>query len=500
MYLLPAVALIALGAGVYGWYQFRGEMNVFGTYKTGASQNGSVVIELRETGFSPSETTIVPGQTVTFTTIRGKDFWPASDPHPTHEYLNGFDSGDPISSGKSWNYTFLESGTWRFHDHLEPSFHGTIVVADTIAGASSGQYGNSDKGDCDGKCFDTLVRATVKKDGIDAAYKLFTDAYAAGKLPRSCHWTAHQIGEAAYDLFREGKEFPISRATSYCGYGFYHGFLEHLLRERPNTDYALSFCALVEKHLGKQGLWNCYHGIGHGFTEDPPAPALWGKPDAILRLGIGMCERLFGSSFPNLNLCLTGVYTVLAGFAEKGEFGISFDPEDPFAFCRTQPYRYQKACYGEFAPKLDSLPGWSLARLLKILEKIHDDKTQRLVVWVVPSVMMAQDILKNNHDAYITGCREFFGNLKNICLGGVVLGFFTHGQPEKQYIEVSHFCEADLLHDDERNFCYQELFHRMRQEYAPEKVAQACDTMPDQYKASCPQSDYKPAYDDPSFD
>lgn len=495
IYFLFAAVLIA----GYFLYHFRDEINILNAQKISNGQNRAIIIELRETGFYPHTINIVPGQTVIFTTTRGKDFWPASDPHPTHEYLKGFDPGAPVPAGKSWSYTFLQPGTWNFHDHVNVSFRGTIIVADVAGNVSSFQ--SSDKGYCDGECFDILVRAAVKKDGIDAGYKLFTDAYAAGKLPRSCHWTAHRIGDAAYELFRAGKEFPISHTTSYCGYGFYHGFLEHLLREKPNTEYALSFCKLVEKQLGKQGLWNCYHGIGHGFTEDPPDPSLWGKPDAILRPGIVMCERLFGTSFPNLNLCLTGVYTVLAGFAEKGEFGISLDSEDPFAFCRTQPYRYHKACYGEFAPKLDSLPGWNLAHLPKILEKIHDAKTERLVVWVVSSVMMARDILKDDHEAHVMGCREnFFGNLKNICLGGILLGFFAHGEPDKQYVKALHFCTADLLDDDERDFCYQELFHRIRQEYTPEKVKQVCETMPVQYRASCPQSDYRPAYDDPSFD
>lgn len=459
------------------------------------------VIELRENGFHPAEMTIKTGDIVTFTSTRGKEFWPASDPHPIHNYLQGFEPGNPLIPDEHWSYLFEEPGTWRYHDHLSVSFRGEITVLDANAQKVASKVSPQEYCNDDGECFDELIRDTVKKEGIDAAYTLFSEEFAAGRLPRACHWTAHQIGEAAYELFREGEEFPITYATSYCGYGFYHGFLEGLLRENPDTDYALSFCSRVEKQLGKLGLWNCYHGIGHGFTEDPPDPRVWGDFKATVKPGIEICEYLFGDSFPNLNLCLTGVFTVPVGFAEKGEFGFSLDPEDPFTACSDQDYRYHKACYGEFAPKLDSLPDWNLSRLPKLLENIDDAKTIRLVVWVVPSTMIARDIMSDDFTKYIHGCRDNFkGRLKNICLGGTILGFFTHGEPEKQYIKALQFCASNELLKDEKDTCYAEVAHRMRQEYGSKKIEQACKMFPGAYEGHCFDNDYRPAYDDPSFD
>jgi len=485
--------IIATGLSTFGHSLSSGGFNKNHTPE-------SFSVELRDGGFYPSELTIKVGDSITFTTIRDKNFWPASDPHPTHEFLGGFDPARSLAAEEAWTYTFNYSGVWRYHDHLNVSFRGNVTVLEP----SSKVFlkSTSSKEECDGLCFDERIRETVRKEGVDAAYALFQDAFVAGTLPRSCHWTAHQIGEEAYQLFKDGKEFPITEATSHCGYGFYHGFLEGLLRENPDIEYALSFCKEVEAQLGDMGLQNCYHGIGHGFTEDPPDPEVWGDFEAMIKPGIKVCEFLFGKdSFRNLNLCLTGVFTVPAGFSADGEFGLSINIDDPFAFCRTQPYRYHKACYGEFAPKLDVILDWDLSGLPKYLDNITDDKTKRLVVWVLPSVMMARDILKDNHDDYIVGCRENFeGRLQYVCLAGTVFGFFSHGIPGEEYRKVLEFCESEAFLGNERELCYSEALRQMRVQYTLEKVINICELVPEAYKPHCTETLHTPPYDDPLFD
>ncbi|MCH7883369.1 hypothetical protein IIA95_03060 [Patescibacteria group bacterium] len=458
------------------------------------------IVELRKDGFYPGELIIRTGDTVTFTSSRPEAFWPASDPHPIHDYLSALDPGRPVPPDNEWSYTFQAPGTWRYHDHLEVSSRGEITVLNVdsnledTAAVVPGKY-------CEGKCFDELIKHIVKKEGIEAAYAFFTKKFASGKLPAACHWTAHQIGEAAYEIFREGETFPITYATSYCAYGFYHGFLESLLRENPDVDYALSFCERVEEQLGERGLWNCYHGIGHGFTEDPPDPLVWGDFEAMIKPGIEMCEFLFGDSFRDLSLCLTGVFTVPAGFALEGKYGLSLDLEDPFTYCQSQPYRYHKACYGEFAPKLANIIDSDFSRLPKYIEKIKDEKTRRLVLWVVPSVMMERDIMNNDHSSYIYGCREnFTGRLRNICFGGAILGFFPHGEPERQYVKLLRFCASGAWSSDEQELCYAEALRQMRQRYTHEKMNKICELVPSTYQRHCLKQHFEAIYNDPSFD
>ena len=123
------LAVVFIGGGLF-YYSNQPFPNITPEENTNGKivQGGEYKIELRENGFSPKEITIQMGERVTFITKTGKGFWPASDPHPTHDYLPGFDPDEPLESDESWSYIFTEPGNWRYHDHLNVSFRGEITV------------------------------------------------------------------------------------------------------------------------------------------------------------------------------------------------------------------------------------------------------------------------------------------------------------------------------------------------------------------------------------
>ena len=86
-----------------------------------------VVVTLTDTGFAPSPTVKV-GTTVTFVNESSRQMWVASDPHPTHVNLPGFDQLTGVEKGGTYEYTFAKVGTWGFHNHLNPSAKGTVIV------------------------------------------------------------------------------------------------------------------------------------------------------------------------------------------------------------------------------------------------------------------------------------------------------------------------------------------------------------------------------------
>lgn len=454
--------------------------------------------------FSPQELTISKGDRVTFVNKTGSPIWPASDPHPTHEYVVGFDPRKPIDLGGKWSYTFNEEGSWRYHDHIALFRQGMIVVkgSNNNLASPTTEYGEN----CDGQCFDEKIRRTVQEKGVEAAYKVFTDLISQGKeLPRNCHWTAHRIGEVAFIMYEQGRKLNMANETSYCGFGFYHGFLEGFLRKYPDTSNIMKFCEEVTEKLGKMGYYNCIHGIGHGLTEDPPRKEAIGNPDEMLRPGIEICEKLFGDNFSNLNLCLTGVYTVIVKFADHNEYGLTFNEADPFAFCKTQPYRYQKACYGEYAPKMDFRLNWDFAKFSQLVSTINDDKTKRLVTWVISSVFtskdLQQDINKDVSDKYVEGCRQNFDEkLRKVCWGGILLGLYSNAEPEKQYLKAYAFCQSNKFNDEEKDLCFGEAVREARQFYFPEKAAEACKAIPSPYLKYCTIQNIPTPYDDPIFE
>jgi plastocyanin len=93
----------------------------------GGGDNGDLV-EITDSGFEPSTLTVNSGDTVTFENDSSDDAWPASDVHPTHQEYPGFDAKKPLLPGESYKFTFTKTGSWGYHNHLEPDVEGTIVV------------------------------------------------------------------------------------------------------------------------------------------------------------------------------------------------------------------------------------------------------------------------------------------------------------------------------------------------------------------------------------
>lgn len=88
----------------------------------------SYVITYTSEGFEPDELVIQKGDVVTYVNSSDLEFWPASDIHPTHEIYPEFDPQQSLPPGEEWSFTFNESGTWYFHDHITPLYSGKIIV------------------------------------------------------------------------------------------------------------------------------------------------------------------------------------------------------------------------------------------------------------------------------------------------------------------------------------------------------------------------------------
>ena len=89
---------------------------------------GDATIVITDQGFSPSNVTIKAGATVTFINQSSNPSWPASDPHPSHTDLPGFDALHGLNQGEQYSYTFQKVGSWGFHDHLAPFDQGRVIV------------------------------------------------------------------------------------------------------------------------------------------------------------------------------------------------------------------------------------------------------------------------------------------------------------------------------------------------------------------------------------
>ncbi|OGM95185.1 hypothetical protein A2524_03875 [Candidatus Wolfebacteria bacterium RIFOXYD12_FULL_48_21] len=88
------------------------------------------IVRYTSTGFSPAPLAVSAGDTVVFRNESTAGMWVASAPHPVHTDYPGFDAMRPYAQGESYSFTFTRVGTWKYHNHLNPTHYGSIVVAE----------------------------------------------------------------------------------------------------------------------------------------------------------------------------------------------------------------------------------------------------------------------------------------------------------------------------------------------------------------------------------
>lgn len=151
------IGLVVLAAGVLaGWFYFKGKPvlptfvkktvqttptpagsnlgapgTISGSAGNGLEKGGvaaRTVVTLTDKGFSPSPVTVKAGTTTTFVNESSGAMWMASDPHPTHTLLPGFDQLLSVGKGGTYEYIFTKVGTWTYHNHMTPTVKGTVIV------------------------------------------------------------------------------------------------------------------------------------------------------------------------------------------------------------------------------------------------------------------------------------------------------------------------------------------------------------------------------------
>ncbi len=482
--------------GFFLAYQMRGDL--VQSIIPSVGEHGVHRVELRENGFYPKELTIAKGDIVQFTTTRDKPFWPASNLHPTHTIYSEFDPREPIEPGRSWSFRFDRVGRWQYHDHLFANYTGKITVVDQedrgkkavltatshCVGVAIGQKQ---------QCWDEQLEVTLETQGLGAAFDLFGDLYRTEpSIPKACHGWGHILGEAAFDLYAEQKDFVLRDETSYCGYGFFHGFIEKLLQATGDITETRKFCDYISTKLGPRsgGAYiNCIHGIGHGATAGASEnPTLWKTFQDILNIGVQTCKQI--TDLPGeLQACWEGVYNEFQqeiNFRQYG-FSIDFIKDDFFWVCREQEVKYQKACYFEFVGLLAEFSSRDFAKATSmIIDEISDLETAAYVMRKFSADFMQDDIVKPNYDDNVLACRRLPPSFYKPCFEGILIGFIAHGEPEKEYVKGLQFCRSQVLTKEDKDACYRTMVGQFRSYmYPEEKMLEVCREVEEEYKEYC---------------
>ena len=107
--------------------------------ETGAEDGDQpITVTYTDTGFSPETIEIESGETVRWVNNSTRNLWVASAVHPTHTLYplkadgdclgSSFDACTGIAPDESFEFTFNESGSWNYHNHLSIGRRGTVEV------------------------------------------------------------------------------------------------------------------------------------------------------------------------------------------------------------------------------------------------------------------------------------------------------------------------------------------------------------------------------------
>lgn len=343
------------------------------------------------------------------------------------------------------------------------------------------------------QCLEESLRDILEKQGVDAAFEfLAQDIYP---IEPDCHGYVHLIGEEAYKFFSQGKDIKLSPKTSYCGYGFFHGFMEILIHDSGDLKIARDFCTSVDRQLKGSSGTACYHGIGHG-SVDGSDPRAWGDANAMLQPAAKICDLTGETEFQRY-LCATGMYNSIEILSRDPKYKLSAVQEDPFSLCKeyATPGLFQEACYTNMVPAVLSLTQNDFFKTAEYIEEhmqneelytIEGYKVREMVIASLSHELIRFRGLNGTIDVYIeegiTLCRSLPEHSRLACFEGLGGGHLKYGKPETEYIKAIDFCRHPLLREDERTSCFKHILTRLLNLYSPTKARAICETVDELYR------------------
>ena len=88
----------------------------------------SSLVLVQDGKFNPQVLTVKKGTEVTWVNKDTEPCWVASDPHPIHNGYPGFDAGKGMIQDETYKFTFQKTGIFGYHDHLNITNTGKIIV------------------------------------------------------------------------------------------------------------------------------------------------------------------------------------------------------------------------------------------------------------------------------------------------------------------------------------------------------------------------------------
>lgn len=93
-----------------------------------SAEVAQIKVAITSNGFMPQTITVKAGGSVTWVNEDNVSHQVNSAVHPTHQAYPPLNAVGLIKAGESKPLAFPDAGSFKYHDHLNPSLTGTVVV------------------------------------------------------------------------------------------------------------------------------------------------------------------------------------------------------------------------------------------------------------------------------------------------------------------------------------------------------------------------------------
>lgn len=291
------------------------------------------------------------------------------------------------------------------------------------------------------QCYAELVESITRRQGIEAGFDIVSRLYAHDREFASlCHGSTHELGRFAHAAFKAAGDVPASPKTSYCGFGFFHGFIEELFAVGGGVAEAQAFCQALDTRMREElpGVsFACYHGIGHGVV-DGTDPERWGDEERFIEGGLALCGKI-ASEEEHQERCASGVFNALAIAYLDSRYRLHPDPNDPYAVCRKQRVHVVRdACFDQMNTYVLSVGG-TFSQALSFAAAVEKEFAGGAVESLA-SFAAQRALTEGRGSAYIAACGTITYELAHRCARGLGVGFIEFGKPEEEYREGAKAC------------------------------------------------------------
>ncbi len=336
-------------------------------------------------------------------------------------------------------------------------------------------------------CWHSLLIQTLEKKGLNKAFNVLAELYNTEPgFVSECHSFTHDLGSEAYNIYKSTGQLDLTPKTSYCGYGFYHGFMETLLSRTGNIKEAEDFCAYADKQLEnfnkKTGI-ACFHGIGHGAVDGDDLES-WGNPQKIINPALNICKLLPQSQ--EIYECGTGVFNSLAIALNSGSYGLNKSEKNPYSICLTQEDNFKKSCFEQMNTRAMYLANSKLSEAIKFIFAIKNSVYSTSALEQLVASAISHKVGKNeNYSLEIKDCQSLSGDLRNSCFDGLIGGILEFGRPGEEYLEALDLCKNAGLHESDKKNCYNRLISTSKILYSVTEAKKICQMIDIRYQNSC---------------